>query len=669
MSAAEECQTKIKDLEEVYNDSKSTHGEFDRATLAALHALGMLYKDQGEHNHGIDTIMRCYEARVQHLGTDDEDTLTSQQYLGEYYVFLSRAGDGVDILRKCYDVRKAADAESEGTLDCMRALGQALQAVGLVGEALNVLEQRYVTIVKQTVAKEMPDDHPCTLPSRLDFALALAGSGRYTAVPALGLASIMNAYKTVYGADNPATLKLMEQYAKLLTKMGATDQACLLLQECVQSKTATLGPNHTSTIASKFDLAGALLELGRNRELESLGLQAALHDMQMQLGETHPDTISSKVKLGALYSTMNKHKEALELFKTCYEVRCKTLGKDHELTLGIANNMAAMYDTMQMSKEARDLYETTLTLMEERLAKSHLSTTGCMINLALCYQNMGDLPKARKWYQDILEICTAAYGNKHPRTLMALDYIACVDLIEEKFAEAKETFEKSYALKREVMEETHPLCLSAMENIASCMQRLGDKEESVEVYRKLCALRESGYGAKHVDTIKARAGMAIVLAELGNGEEAINTIVACIEDTETVLGPDAAQVQEYYGVLGYMYALYGQYDEGVRFTNISLVGTIKIFGDKHFRVMTLLQRKVWMLTNAERMEEAAKVEAILNAMNAEDNPAAPVADPAADGAGGAVEDSPPTLLQQVEAELAASDEDQLQSAAAGLSTR
>jgi tetratricopeptide (TPR) repeat protein len=445
----------------------------------------------------------------------------------------------------------------------------------------------------------------------------------------------MNRQKTIYGADDPTTLKLMDAYAALLSKMGAHNQACLLHQECVSEKAATLGPNHTGTINSKFALAASYLELGRNMEMERLCLEGCLSDQETRLGETHPSTISSMVKLGALYLTMTKCKEGLELFKTCYDVRCKSLGKDHELTLGVANNIAATYDTMDKYKEAQEVYESTLTILEEKLGKTHLSTTALLLNIGLLYQRMGNLPKAHKFYVDTLELCTEAYGEKHPRTLMAFDNLGCVCLIEEKFAEAKLIFEKSMVLKKGLYDDSHPLMLTNLENLASAMQRLGQKAEALELYKKLCGLKEAAFGAKHIQSIKGRAGMAIVMAELGAAQDALNIMIACVQDTSAILGPAAPAVQEYLGVIGYIYAIYGKFDEGIRYTNMALAGTINIYGEKHFLVKSLLERKVWMLTNSGRTGEAAQITAIIQAMPADGSGGAGIVKPAAAAAAGA----------------------------------
>lgn len=600
--------------EDVYLERKANLGEKDRSTLAAMHHLGALFRDMGEHVKGMEYAISCYKMRVKFLGPEDEDSLLSQQFIGEYYVQLNRAADGLEYLQSCHSMRCKTSEESEETLDVMRALGKCFQAVGMTGEALNILEKRYVTVVKLTMAEKLRRDHPRTLGARLDFANALADSGRYTSVPDLRLHAIMNRQKTIHGADNPETLKYMDRYAELCTKMGAHQQALSLNTEAVSEKAATLGPNHTGTIASKFALAATLIELGRNMEMQQLKLEDCLHDQETRLGETHPSTVSSTVKLAALYNVMGKYEDSLALFKTAYDVRCKSLGKEHELTLGVANNLAATYDCMERYQESKDMYESTLNILIAGLGKAHLSTTGVMLNLGQLYQRTGNLDKARQFYKDTYDLCMEAYGEKHPRTLMAYDFIGCLALIENRYQDAHDIFEKGMALRNGIYEESHPLCLATLENLASCTQRLGRKEEAIPLYKKLVQLRETGFGVRHIDTIKSRAGMAIVLAELGNVQEALNTMIACVQDTTAVLGPAAAQVQEYMGVIGYIYALCGQWDEGIRYTNMSLSGTIKIYGENHFLVKTLLQRKAWMLQSCGRIAEATQVTGIMNAI-------------------------------------------------------
>lgn len=606
-----------KFYEDVYNERKASLGENDRSTLEALHHLSVLFKDMGEHVLGLEHVLRCYKLRSKLFGEDDEDTLVSKQVLGEYYLLLNRASDAVEYLQTVYSIRKAAGAESPETLDVMRALGKAFLAVGMAMEGLKILEERYVIVVRQTADDKLRRDHPRTLTARLDYATALAECGRYTFIPSLNLHAILNRQKTIHGSDDPTTLALMDQYAELMTKIGNTERAKELHQESVSEKAATLGPNHTGTIKSKFALAAAYIELGRHMEMEKLQLAACLDDQDTRLGETHPSTLSSSVKLAALYHITNRDKEALELYKMVHDVRLKSLGKDHELTLGVNNNIAMVYIAMGRFQEGKDLYEETLALLQQTLGKSHLMTTAVLLNLGQVYQTTGNLDKALTMYKETLTLCTEAYGDKHPRSLLALESIGCVYLIQDRWAEALEVFEQNKALKVGVYEETHPLSLCTLENIGSCKSRLGFKAEALAIFQRLVQLKEAGVGVKHPEAIKARVNMAIVMAELGNPAEAIRLIVAAIQDTTAALGPASATVQEYLGVVGYLYGLVGQWDEAIRLTNMSLVGNIKIYGEYHQTVKALLERKVWMLTSCGRTAEAAQVSAILAAIPAE----------------------------------------------------
>jgi tetratricopeptide (TPR) repeat protein len=602
--------------EDVYLERKRSLGENDRITLAAMQQLASLYRDMGEHVKGMDYAKSCYKQRVTLFGPEDEDSLTSQLFIGEYYVQLDRASDGLEYLHSCYSVRFKTSKDSEETLDSARALGKCYLALGMTSEALNILEKRYIAVVTQTMADKLRRDHPRTLSCRLDFANALIDSGRFTSVETLQLHAIMNRQKTIYGADDPGTLKFMDRYAELCIKMGAYKQALVLNIDAVSEKTATLGPNHTGTIASKFALANTYISLGRNVEVQQLKLEDCLNNQVTRLGETHPSTITSKVKLAVLYHEMTQHEQSLALFKTVYEVRCKSLGKEHELTLGMANNIAGVLDSMQRYQESQDMYESTLAISIARLGKAHLDTTGVLLNLGQLYQRIGNLEKARHFYKDTFELCLEAYGEKHPRTLLALDFIGCLALVEERWHDAKVIFERGMELRKDMYEDSHPLCLTNMENLASSMQRLGFKQEVIPIYQKLVKLRETGYGMRHIDTIKVRVGMAIVLAELGQVQQALSIMVVSVQDTSAVLGPAAAQVQEYIGVTGYIQGLCGNWDDAIRNTNIALSGTIKIFGENHFLVKSILQRKVWMLQSAGRITEANQVTAIMNTIPA-----------------------------------------------------
>jgi hypothetical protein len=126
------------DIQRLYKDfyqqKLAKLGYEHRETLAAMHDLGALYKDMGEHIQALEKLEHCFNARKSLLGVDDNDTLVSQQFIGEYFTMLNQPGDGVELLQTCYTRRAENSPESEETLDSMRALGKCLLKVGLTSK-------------------------------------------------------------------------------------------------------------------------------------------------------------------------------------------------------------------------------------------------------------------------------------------------------------------------------------------------------------------------------------------------------------------------------------------------------------------------------------------------------------------------------------------------------
>jgi tetratricopeptide (TPR) repeat protein len=624
--------------EELLQEKLRTFGKLHRAAIDAKYSLALLYKDVGEHSLGIELMMSCFQDSLSCFGEVDDDTLKYQQQLGEYLTSLSRHDDALEMLNTCYNLQVQKGEKSPHSLDCLRAIGHCFQGMGKHDDAIELLKKRCNIVSEQAVESGKQTDDSGTLPSKLDLCVCFVKSGSHSFVEYFNLDAVFKNYTEEFGSANSSTLKFKEVYADMLSDMGRHNDAAGVLEECLEARRVSYGQDDNRTVLTIFKLSGVLLLLGRGSEINDFQLDLRLEQLRRSLGKTHPSTISSSVKLAALYMTMNRNQEALDLFRHCHAVRVKSLGKDHELTLGVASNLAATLESMEKYQEAKELYEATLPIAEEKFGKAHLLTTALLLNLGLLYQRTGNLVKARAWYNDTLERCSAAYGEKHPRTLMALDYIGCLDLIEEKWQSAHDIFDRCRLLKVGLYDESHPLCLSTMENLASCKKNLGQRQEALQIYQKLSQLRDAGFGRQHPESIKIRASMAIVLVEGGQAQEAMDLMTVCLSDSIRVLGKDAAQVQEYMGVVGYIYALCGQWAEAIRYTNMSLAGTIKIYGENHFLVRKLLQRKAWMLTQAGRLQEAAQTTALMQAMPGDDGSGTitpPAAAPAAAAGGGA----------------------------------
>jgi tetratricopeptide (TPR) repeat protein len=123
-------------------------------------------------------------------------------------------------------------------------------------------------ILKLETAKLGPD-HPATLSSRSNLAVAYQAAGR-TAEALRMKEEIFKLVKARLGPDNPSTLTSRNNLASSYFAAGRTDEAIALLETNLKLRTVRLGPDHPRTLNSRIHLTWAYESLGRWADAESL---------------------------------------------------------------------------------------------------------------------------------------------------------------------------------------------------------------------------------------------------------------------------------------------------------------------------------------------------------------------------------------------------------------
>lgn len=415
--------------ERAYNDAVvAKKYQIDRECLVMLHTLGCFYRDMGEHVLGMEHVTRCYHTRASILGEKDLDTLASMHYVGAYYTFLgvASAALGTQLLRDCYKHYlndPNVGERHELTLNLMADLGANLKAVGFGKEALFILKHRFELVVGNAHIEGRRDDHPCTLDARLDYADMLLSAGDRKSVASLNLRRVMNRQKTVHGVDSRETLDLMDKYVLVLQKQGNHHDAMMQNLECLAEKAATLGPEHSGTLKSKFALAHTYYDLSRLSDIAELRLEHSLKLQEERLGVAHPTTISSRIKIGGLYHQMGKIQEAKDLFELCYKQRSVSLGHEHHLTLGIANNLANIYGQLGDNATARSIFDNSLNLLLKSVGEDDQFTITVMLNYVNLLQNVGDLDHSLSMIKKESEIAERVLGPERKFEIVSLPYL------------------------------------------------------------------------------------------------------------------------------------------------------------------------------------------------------------------------------------------------------
>jgi serine/threonine protein kinase/tetratricopeptide (TPR) repeat protein len=244
---------------------------------------------------------------------------------------------------------------------------------------------------------ELGPDHPLTLASRHNQALAFEAAGkRIEAIKRFE--QVWTARLKVLGANHPDTLSTQHEMAALYSRTGKRIEAISLLEQVLDQRVQRLGEDHDQTLAALQDLALAYLIAGKHPE--AIALAEKLRDARVRKhGDVHPHAIDALDRLAYVYQAAYRMKAALELYKQAQDLTLLKLGPNHPLTLKIQWGLAHMHRVYRKTPEAIDLFERVRDRQVMILGGHHPATLLTLWDLAMAYQDAGELNKALSLFQ------------------------------------------------------------------------------------------------------------------------------------------------------------------------------------------------------------------------------------------------------------------------------
>ena len=108
----------------------------------------------------------------------------------------------------------------------------------------------------------LPPDHPDTLESRNDLAIAYRAAGRTDEAIAMLEAIAESATRRRCGPDHPDTLTCRSNLAVAYRAAGRIDEAIATHEAVLKIREEKLGPDHPDTVSSRSSLAVAYRAAG-----------------------------------------------------------------------------------------------------------------------------------------------------------------------------------------------------------------------------------------------------------------------------------------------------------------------------------------------------------------------------------------------------------------------
>jgi tetratricopeptide (TPR) repeat protein len=188
------------------------------------------------------------------------------------------------------------------------------------------------------------------------------------------------AYQKAYEKwpDKEELMEILANFLKLAGSYGAFTEK--LYRGVLEGKERELGPDHSNTLMSVFNLGIILKNNGDYEGAEKLVCRA-LEGHERELGPDHPDTLKSVNSLGLLLKRKGDSEGAEKLSRRALEGKERVLGPDHPETLKSVNNLGILLSEKGDYEGAEKLSRRALEVKERVLGPDHPSTLNSVFNL------------------------------------------------------------------------------------------------------------------------------------------------------------------------------------------------------------------------------------------------------------------------------------------------
>jgi tetratricopeptide (TPR) repeat protein len=342
---------------------------------------------------------------------------------------------------------RGRDPEEWAELQAALASGSTDQ--GRYIEAENILRK-----VVEVRTRILGADHPDTLRSRQNLAVALWRRGRYAEAEA-DFHEIIEREQKVFGPEHPDTLLSRNNLGLILLGQGKYTEAENQYRDLIKAYEKVLGPEHPDTLRSRHNLTFALNGQGRYAESERQ-CRELIRLYEKVLGPEHPETLLTRINLGKALLEQGKYAAAEQEYRELIKLQTKVLGAEHPDTLLARNNLGVTLLRQGRYAEAEGQYLELDKTYEKALGPDHLDTLRSRSNLADALSGQGKHAEAETQFRHVIQIYEKILGPEHPDTLDSCFHFASGLRSQSKFEEAKKFARRAAEGARKSLGPEHP---------------------------------------------------------------------------------------------------------------------------------------------------------------------------------------------------------------------
>ena len=398
--------------------------------------------------------------------------------------------------------------------------------------------------------------------------------------------------------------RLFQTVGRSQSELGLHGDALASYRRAIESRSASLGPEHELTLHTRARV-GAMLTAIERFDDAIAELDDTLSIQRRVLPEGHEDIVNTLLYLTRAHEANGDLERAESRVREGVEI-ARALDGDggEELAIEAVMYLGYVLRARGELREARQHFEEVYAYRQQEYGPDDPETLTSLGNLVTVLGELGDYEGTLPYYERIYEGRRLLNGENHIRTLTVRINTVTLLWRLRRLEEAESLARDVLARSREQFGAEHTYTLTAINTLGLVLDTQLRDKEALALYTEALETSRRVFGDAHPRTLQSINNSAKVLRRLGRLEEAQPLQFEVLAGARQLFGDRHPNTLVTIGNTGVLLSALGRYAEAEKLFRESLEGCREIYGDEHPETLLSLRDLAKFLTDTGRAEEA-----------------------------------------------------------------
>ena len=352
----------------------------------------------------------------------------------------------------------------------------------------------------------------------------------------VGWRKLLEMREAVFGAEHPATIRLVAKYGRYLQNYGDKKEGTLLQKRAVDGWLAAGALGSESRLSIAESLARQGRADGDNAYTDKL-LRALIPVSEKLRGAEHRETLWLRSDLALVIGNVGNYAEAEQMDRELIEIRKRVFGPDDRDVATSMNNAAVQLSRQGKYRESLAMYEDSNTIRLKSGKEGDTEVLRTKSNIAGIFISLGRFDEAAPLVKAVLELRSQKLGSQSR------------DAVYSKWQNSFLLFSKgdigaAETTAREYLEDTLKLHGAEHQNsryarcyLAGILVEKGDLATALDTAREISKWYEQHPGEDRAGKVDADMLLGEALMVSGDLAKARPLLLAALRDQEALAGP------------------------------------------------------------------------------------------------------------------------------------